>query len=293
MCLGVASTVALFSALQDGPLEEFLFEPRSLDRYTASVERSTTMMEPPASVQFGIGQRQVRIGVSVWPAVRLNRERIGLERDLRMRSRLLSEAEPHVQQRFLEWQAALNTVEQSPLVGVGPGRYQEQVGYHFYELPKLNTLEPGAQNGFLVILVTSGFLGLSAFSWILLHLVSLLRELANGGPELRDRGPAERGLDLGLGVALASFVLVNIFYDASSQHATTMLFVVVAALVTLRHAQDRPVRELVFDGEPPAHPSRTHSSAMADRVSPTEATSSLSLDQRGRNGEEGSIPTPC
>ncbi len=82
-------------------------------------------------------------------------------------------------------------------------------------------------------------LDLSAFAWILLHLFALVRA-GSGTMSLADdpqRTDCERGLDLGLAGALVCFVAVNVFYNASNHHATMLLFVLLAAMISLRHSR--------------------------------------------------------
>jgi O-antigen ligase len=163
-------------------------------------------------------------------------------RQVQRRDEMLREDSPQVRQRFLEWQAALNMLGGSPLLGIGPGRYQEKVGAHYYGLPKLNTREPDTQNGFLVLASTTGFVGLTTFLWIVVHLGSITRirsDPNHRGTEGEMRGNLDRGLDLGLRGALAAFLGINIFYNASSHHATMLLFVTLAAMISIRGAQHR------------------------------------------------------
>ena len=123
-------------------------------------------------------------------------------------------------------------------MGVGLGGYQEAVVEHYDGLPKLNTLEPSTQSGFLVLAVSTGVLGLSVFFWILLHLFSLLHSPASRSAlemDERENGDFEQGIAGGLWGALTAFVGVNIFYDASSSYAIAALFTAIAVMISLQH----------------------------------------------------------
>jgi len=76
----------------------------------------------------------------------------------------------HLDQRFIEWRAALNILADSPVFGVGLGRYQQEIGRYYTRLPKLNSMEPDAQNGYCVTLFTMGLTGLCCFTWLLLSM---------------------------------------------------------------------------------------------------------------------------
>ncbi|MBA4389183.1 MAG: hypothetical protein C0404_14515 [Verrucomicrobia bacterium] len=71
-----------------------------------------------------------------------------------------------ISQRYLEWFAALNMLSDNPVLGVGAGNYQAFIGKYYELLPKLDTLEYDAQNGWLVIASTTGFAGLCSLAWL-------------------------------------------------------------------------------------------------------------------------------
>ena len=74
----------------------------------------------------------------------------------------------HIKQRYIEMQAALNLMADNTLLGIGLGNYQQNIGAHYGEMPKINTSEPNQLNGFLAIGATTGILGLAALFWILI-----------------------------------------------------------------------------------------------------------------------------
>lgn len=65
-----------------------------------------------------------------------------------------------ISQRYLEWVASLNMLSDNPVFGVGAGNYQARIGEYFGVLPKFDTLEYDAQNGWLVMAATTGLAGL-------------------------------------------------------------------------------------------------------------------------------------
>ncbi|MFC1460912.1 O-antigen ligase family protein [Verrucomicrobiota bacterium] len=73
-----------------------------------------------------------------------------------------------ISQRYIEWYAALNMIKENFVLGVGAGNYQLCIGKYFGLLPKLNTLEPDTQNGWLIIGSTMGMVGLCMFVWLFL-----------------------------------------------------------------------------------------------------------------------------
>jgi O-antigen ligase len=66
-------------------------------------------------------------------------------------------------QRRLEAYAALCVVADRPLFGVGLGAYQEHIGLYYQGMPKENTIVPGTQIGYAVLLASGGLLCLASF----------------------------------------------------------------------------------------------------------------------------------
>ena len=80
------------------------------------------------------------------------------------------EGTKHIKNRYLEMQAAINLISEHPLLGVGAGNFQKDIGSYYKELPKVNTAEPGQNNGYLVIGTTLGIIGLVSFIWLFLSM---------------------------------------------------------------------------------------------------------------------------
>ena len=68
-----------------------------------------------------------------------------------------------VPQRYLEAYAALSVMADHPLFGVGLGGYQEHIGRYYQGMPKDNTIVPGTQIGYAVLLASGGILCLGSF----------------------------------------------------------------------------------------------------------------------------------
>ena len=73
----------------------------------------------------------------------------------------------NIKQRYLEWQALINLLEDRAVSGSGPGCMNQYRGEHYHRLPKLNTIKPFDQNGYLALAAECGIVGLICFIWIL------------------------------------------------------------------------------------------------------------------------------
>lgn len=93
-----------------------------------------------------------------------------LRRDLNLKEK----DDFNLRQRYLEWQAEINLLEDLMLTGTGAGCINEYRSKYYYRLPKLNTLEPFDQNGWLAIVAEVGILGLICFCWIINHSFKLV-----------------------------------------------------------------------------------------------------------------------
>ena len=109
-----------------------------------------------------------------------------------------------VKKQYLEWQAALNLLEDNCLLGVGIGNYQTNIGRYYYFMPNVEILEPDSNSGYLVVASTLGLLGLIALIAILFHFGRRAWKL-----QMRDR--PRTGLVWGLRGSLVSFAVVSFF----------------------------------------------------------------------------------
>jgi O-antigen ligase len=93
--------------------------------------------------------------------------------------KLAEEDGTNLKQRYIEWQAELNLLEERAVTGTAAGCINEYRSNFYYRLPKLNTLQPFDQNGWLATGAETGILGLVAFCWIIVyHFVLAYRQLA-------------------------------------------------------------------------------------------------------------------
>lgn len=75
----------------------------------------------------------------------------------------------NLKQRYIEWQAHVNLLEERPITGTAAGCINEYRSKFYYRLPKLNTLGAFDQNGWLATGAEAGILGLVCFCWIVVH----------------------------------------------------------------------------------------------------------------------------
>ena len=74
-----------------------------------------------------------------------------------------------LRQRYIEWQAQLNLLQDRPVTGTGLGCVNEYRSMFYGRLPKLNTLQPFDHNGWLLIAAETGIFGLVTFVWMIVR----------------------------------------------------------------------------------------------------------------------------
>jgi O-antigen ligase len=79
----------------------------------------------------------------------------------------------NLKQRYIEWQAEINLLEERTITGTAAGCINDYRSNSYYRLPKLNTLKAFDQNGLLATSAETGILGLACFCCILLHYLKL------------------------------------------------------------------------------------------------------------------------
>ena len=77
--------------------------------------------------------------------------------------------EVNLKQRYIEWQAEINILEERMFAGTAAGCINDYRSNFYYRLPKLNTLKAFDQNGWLATGAETGILGLVCFCWIVLY----------------------------------------------------------------------------------------------------------------------------
>jgi len=75
----------------------------------------------------------------------------------------------NLKQRYIEWQAEVNLLEERSIAGTATGCINEYRSNFYYRLPKLNTLKAFDQNGWLATGAETGILGLVCFCWIFVY----------------------------------------------------------------------------------------------------------------------------
>jgi len=79
----------------------------------------------------------------------------------------------NLKQRYIEWQAELNLLEERTITGTAAGCINDYRSNFYYRLPKLNTLKAFDQNGWLAVSAETGILGLVCFCWIIVYYSKL------------------------------------------------------------------------------------------------------------------------
>ena len=137
--------------------------------------------------------------------------------------KLIENDSDNLRQRYIEWQSELNMLEKFGVTGSGAGSINDYRSNYYYRLPKLNTLQPFDQNGYLTVTAEIGIIGLLCFVWILLeHGSYLFKSRSHLSPELLR-------INTSLSAAFVAACACNLF---SSVHYNGVLiaFVLVLAL---------------------------------------------------------------
>ena len=134
----------------------------------------------------------------------------------------------NLKQRYIEWQAELNLMEERTVTGTAAGCINVYRSNYYYRLPKLNTLKAFDQNGWLAAGAELGIFGLVCFSWIIVYYFRLAYRHLDGVSRL-NRPAAYRFAAAGF-TGLAAACVANLF---SSVHynGVVIVFVLVLALI--------------------------------------------------------------
>ncbi len=95
--------------------------------------------------------------------------------------KLTEQDQTNLKQRYIEWQAEMNLLEERTIAGTGAGSINEFRSNYYYRLPKLNTLKAFDQNGWLAVAAEIGILGLVTFCWIIVYYFRLAFRQLNAG----------------------------------------------------------------------------------------------------------------
>ena len=135
----------------------------------------------------------------------------------------------NLKQRYIEWQAEVNLLEERTITGTAAGCINEYRSYFYYHLPKLNTLKTFDQNGWLATGAETGIFGLVCFCWIVVsYLKPAYSQVTTASQS--ESGTAHRFAKTNF-VGLIAVCVANLF---SSVHYNGILivFVLVLALVS-------------------------------------------------------------
>lgn len=147
-----------------------------------------------------------------------------LERDLALRE---PDQPQHLRQRYIEWQALTNLLEARPTVGTGAGCINEHRSEFYYRLPKLNTIGPFDQNGWLATAAEMGVLGLACLVWAVGHYVRLAWSVRSS--DAAQGMTAHARLARANGAALVAACVANVF-SSLFYNGNLIVFVAILAL---------------------------------------------------------------
>ena len=145
--------------------------------------------------------------------------------------RLTETDDVNLKQRYIEWQAEINLLQERTITGTAAGCINDYRSNFYYRLPKLNTLKAFDQNGWLAMGAETGIVGLVCFCWIVLYYgrLALIR--------IVDSRSNESDVRRRFAVAnLAGFTAACVANLFSSVHYNGILIVFVLVLALISRA---------------------------------------------------------
>ncbi len=135
------------------------------------------------------------------------------------------------QPRYTEWQASVQMWHEKPLLGIGLGNYQSQIGMNYGFLPvKEGPKEHDHNNLFLVFASSTGLVGLLGLLAIFpLWLQRTASAYLAVKPDGCSAGNCQRILALGAAGAVAAFCITSI-WTALLVRGVFLIFVIIVAL---------------------------------------------------------------
>jgi hypothetical protein len=136
-----------------------------------------------------------------------------------------------LKQRYIEWQAEINLLEKRCMTGTGAGCINEYRSEFYYRLPKLNTLMPFDQNGWLATGAECGLMSLVMFCWVCCHY---LKKALSNLKKISQINAANRLMlasTAGFVGALFANMFSSVFYNG-----LTLLFVLNLVLIDQRQS---------------------------------------------------------
>ena len=180
-------------------------------------------------IRESLAEKRRRLAGKIAEAEAVDRADVPTEEDLSYRW----------QQRYKEWQAALNMMARSPLFGVGVGCYQVNVGKFYYQqdpdgthrMPKYakNLIEPDTHSGYMVWGATAGV------PFIIIVLAMLTRAAKSAGRAfVSQTDRLMRGVAAGILGSLAAVVVLSVFSDPLVRGVGVTLALVLALAEVVR-----------------------------------------------------------
>jgi len=123
----------------------------------------TAVVVPNRPVRFGV-LAVLLCGTGLTILLNMNSPNSVLQEDIRTTEK----DGINLKQRYIEWQADINLIEERSITGSGAGCINEYRSNFYYRLPKLNTLKPFDQNGWLTVAAETGILGFVCFCWVII-----------------------------------------------------------------------------------------------------------------------------
>ncbi len=135
----------------------------------------------------------------------------------------------NLRQRYIEWQAELNLLEERSFTGTGAGCVNDYRSNFYYRLPKLNTLKPFDQNGWIATSAETGIFGLVCFCWVVVYHLRLAYAQLTTASEVAPAA-AQRFATANF-VGFSALFVANLF---SSVHynGVVIVFALVLALIS-------------------------------------------------------------
>lgn len=174
----------------------------------------------------------VLIAITVWLLPHLPRHNDGVLNE----SMRLYNDNNDVALRYTEWQAATIMTAEHPLLGVGMGNYQDNIGGYFGVLPRpTGVVEHDSENLYLVIASSTGLIGLACWLGVLLTFgVKALRGF------FAQCGGFEKGLSLGVAGAILAYAVCSIWSPLLVRGIGIQLAVLFAWATLLERAEQGP-----------------------------------------------------
>ncbi len=143
--------------------------------------------------------------------------------------RIAEEDGTNLKQRYIEWQAEINLLENRTITGTAAGCINKYRSNFYYRLPKLNTLKPFDQNGWLAVGAETGIFGLVCFCWVVLHYgkTTFLRVIDSRWKKGHTIDRFAAANFAGLSAACAANLFSSVQYNG-----IVLIFVLVIALIS-------------------------------------------------------------